>query len=270
MAVMIEKKSALKAFFYFMFIDGRIDDSEKVRFDEIGLEFMGDEYASAKEEISAECNELIKGIDDESEAYDVVQEAIDAALKNTVDENGIGSRLLLWNLFAIAIADNDHSENENRLINHIARVLQIDKSVVLEMKQLIATINKLEQERDMLEDSTEPYREVRPVVVEVEKRLDVLLKAGKELIKDEDMFRYTKSEEYHGEGSIINKAGKAVVDGIGMVGSGAAKGVSNLFGGIGGLFGKKGKAASAETDEAKTEPEETADSNVSDAEKEED
>ncbi len=264
MARMIEKKSAMKAFFYFMFIDGQIDDAEKARFEEIGYEILPNDYETIKDEIAAECNELIKGIDDESEAYDVVQEAIDASLSNTVEEAGIGSRLLMWNFFAIAIADNDHSENENRMINHIARTLQIDKSIVLEMKQLVATINKLEQELKTLEDSTEPYREVRPVVVEVEKRLETVIQAGKELILDEDMFRYEKSEEYDGNGGIINKAGKAVVDGIGFVGSGAA----SIMSGIGGLFGKKNKAPSSEKNEANAEPTEKTDDNSASADEE--
>ena len=141
----------------------------------------------------------------------------------------------MWIFIAIAKADDDHCENENSMINHIARILQIDKSVVLEMKYLVATIKRFEHERELLEDSTKSYREVRPQVIEVEKRLDVLIQASKELILDEDLFLYTKFEEHTGNGGIMYKVGKAIVDGLSFVYAGAA-GIMAI---IGGLFGTK-------------------------------
>lgn len=255
MGVMIEKKSALKIIFYFMAIDGKISDDEKARWDEIGTELLEEEYQSAKEEISAECLSIIDNIDSEDEAYDVILEAVDASIKNKVEKDGINPRLLIWDLFAITYADNDHSESENRLINHVARILQVDKPIVAEMKQLVYTINKVEQELATMEESMEPYKLVRPIVVEMENRLKVLIQAGKELILDESIYRYAKMEERKGNGGLLHNAGKAVgdgaaaagkaaVDGIGFVGNQAVKGIGGLFGGVGKFFGKKEKPAS--------------------------
>lgn len=257
MGTMIEKKSALKVIFYFMAIDGKISDDEKARWDEIGEELLENEYQNVKEEISNECLNLINSIDSEDEAYDVILEAVDAALKKQVEADGINSRLLVWDLFAVTYADNDHSESENRLVNHVARILQVDKSVVAEMKLLIYTINKVQMELGQMEESLEPYKIIRPIVVELEKRLNVLMQSGKELILDESMYRYAKMEERKGKGGVLLNAGKAVgdgavaagkaaVDGIGFVGNQAVKGIGGLFGGVGKLFGKKEKSAPEE------------------------
>ena len=259
MGAMIEKKSTLKIIFYFMAIDGKISDDEKARWDEIGTEIMEEEYQAVKDEISAECLGIIDNIDSEDDAYDVILEAVDESIKNKVEKDGINPRLLIWDLFAITYADNDHSESENRLVNHVARILQVDKAIVAEMKQLVYTINKVEQELATMEESMEPYKLVRPIVVELENRLEVLLQAGKELILDESIYRYAKMEERKGNGGLLHNAGKAVgdgaaaagkaaVDGIGFVGNQAVKGIGGLFGGVGKFFGKKEKPA-AETKE---------------------
>ena len=236
MVRMIEKKSAMKAYFYFMFLDEQFDDGKNNRLDEIGAALSPGDYDTIKDDVVAECNELIKGIDDESETYDVIQIAIDELLNNVVKHGGIGSRLLMWTFIAIAKADDDHCENENSMIKHIARILQIDKSVVLEMKYLVATIKRLEHERELLEDSTKSYREVRPQVIEVEKRLAVLIQASKELILDEDLFLNTKFEEHTENGGIMYKVGKAIVEGLGIVYAGVAASIMAI---IGGLFGTK-------------------------------
>lgn len=254
MGTMIEKKSALKIIFYFIAIDGKISDDEKARWDEIGVELLEDEYWNVKEEISQECLEIINGIDTEDEAYDVILEAVDKLIKNQVEKDGINPRLLIWDLFAITFADNDHSESENRLVNHVARILQVDKSVVAEMKQLIYTTNKVQSELAQMEESMEPYKIIRPLVVELENRLKTLLQSGKELILDESMYRYAKMEERKGNGGLLLNAGKAVgdgaavagkaaLDGIGFVGNQAVKGIGGLVGGVGKFFGKKEKPA---------------------------
>ncbi len=260
MGVMIEKKSALKVFFYCVAIDGKICDEEKSKVDEIGAELMGDQYEECKDEISAEFVQVLGRIENGDEAYDIIQEAVDVALTNKVKKDGVNSRLLLWDLFAITHVDNEHSQEEERLLNHIARLLQIDKSVVAEMKQLIYTINKTIEEHALLEESMEPYRNVRPMVVELEKRFENLLQAGKELILDENIYIYEKSESTKKKEDLLSKtgkalgdAGKATIDGIGSAGEAAAKGISGLWGGVGKLFGKSTSSSDEKQNESREE-----------------
>ena len=58
----INKTSVLKIFYYLMAIDGTVTGEEKTKFDEIGTNFLGDDYSVNKESILEECNTRNHGI----------------------------------------------------------------------------------------------------------------------------------------------------------------------------------------------------------------
>ena len=186
MLKIINKTSALKAFYYFMSVDGT-SSFVLERFQELGMEILPDEFESVKESIISECTQQIESISIDGELYDIIQERIDAALSDTVldIQQGIVPRLLLWDMLSLAHSDDNFSESENRLINHISRILQIDKSVLMEMKQLISTASSVQKELDQLEASDKPYSEIKPVVDECENRRLTIINAAKALIEDD-------------------------------------------------------------------------------------
>ena len=210
MIKVISKKGALKVFYYLMALDG-VSSFEQDRFEEIGSELLGEEFSGIKEEIVSECESVIDSIEEDDERYDVIQEGLDNALNESVEtiESGVVPRLLVWDLLTLAHSDSDYSDEENRLINHIVRVLRIDKSVLAEMKQLISTARSILDEKNTLENSTRPYREIRPLMDEVEKRQLIIVEAAKTLIADDYVLEKPEKEE---EDNFLITAGKNIGD----------------------------------------------------------
>ncbi len=54
-----------------------------------------------------------------------------------VQTQGVGVRLLIWNMLVIAFINGECTKDEKRLIKHVVRVTKMDKSVFLEMEQLM-------------------------------------------------------------------------------------------------------------------------------------
>lgn len=209
----INKTSVLKIFYYLMAIDGTVTGEEKTKFDEIGTNFLGDDYSVNKESILEECNTRINAVDIDDELYDVLQEAVDEviAVKSEKRTDGILPRHLLWNMLVIAHSDGDYSEIENRLISHVARVLGVEKSVLLEMKQMIISANAVQEELAQLNNSNKPYNEIRPIVEEIERRKQALFEAVTALIEDEKFFAEPEPIEKQ---NALKDAGKKISEAV--------------------------------------------------------
>lgn len=183
----IEKKNAMKAFYYLMAVDGQVCDVELDKFEEIGREIDNEFFNDYKEFIIEESRTQIDSATGEDEYYDVIQEGLDEALLCRVKDQtqGIAIRFLVWNMLAIAFSNNDYSEVERRMIKHVVRVAKMDKSIFLEMEQLIKTAASVEKESTWIKTSDKTYAEVRPIVDELEKRQKVIFESAKALIEDD-------------------------------------------------------------------------------------
>ena len=260
--MVIEKSSALKAFYYLLYLDGMSISVER-KFDEIGQELIGNEYLTVKHQIIEDCRKQIALTTIYEDPYDLIVEGLDIALSNKVKKvaDGIVPRLIVWDMLCLANSDEKYSESENRLIAHVARILNVEKSVFLEMKQLISTAISTQKEREMLEMSNRPYNEIRPLVEEIEKRNSVVLDSARALIADEIILDEPDDEE--NESALVStgkKIGETVVSGSKKIGTTvvtgskklgetvapvaqdlgkkAVKGASNLAEGAGKFFGK--------------------------------
>lgn len=232
MIKVISKKGALKTFYYLMSVDG-VTSFEEDRFQELGDEFLGEEFTTIKDEIISSCNAQIDAISAEDERYDVMQENIDQAIAETVAEvkDGVVPRLLIWDMLTLAHCDDDYSENENRLVSHVARVLQIDKSVFVEMKQLISVADSVRKEQKQLELSNRSYAEIRPLVEEVEQRKLTIVDAAKALIEDDILFDDQEPVVEKKENVFLNagkKFGNSVVEGSKKLGESVTPVAKNL------------------------------------------
>ena len=252
MTKVITKKGALKAFYYLMALDG-VSSFEQECFDKIGSELLEEDFSAIEEEIISECESVIDSIGVDEEKYDVIQEAMDRALNDTAEtvDDGVVPRLLIWNMLTLAHSDSEFSEKENRLISHVARILQIDKSVLVEMKQLISVACSILDEKNELESSTRPYSEIRPLVDEVEKRQQTIVEAAKALIAD-DYILEVDAPQTKGDNVIIatgkkisdsvaaggKKIGESVTPLAKSVGEFAVSGASEIAEGAGKLFTK--------------------------------
>ena len=184
----IDTKNAMKAFYYLMAIDGDVSVDELDKFDEIGHELDGEAFSEYKESIIDECNTKILAAIDDDEYYDIIQEGLDEAVlskSNNEVDHGISGRSLVWNMLAIAFSNDEYSDTERRIISHVVRVVKIEKSVFLEMEQLIKTAASVERVNKWIQASAKPYAEVRPIVEELEKRQKTILESAKALLEDE-------------------------------------------------------------------------------------
>lgn len=226
--MIIEKVSALKAFYYLMSVDG-VTEFEEDRFEEIGKQLIGPDFDERKREIIEECQEQMNAASIGDEEYDLIQEGLDKALEVTVGKvsEGIVPRLLVWDMLSLANCDDDYSENENRLISHVVRKLQIEKSVFLEMKQLISTALSVQKEQQVLEQSNRLYSDIRPLVEEIEKRNQIIIEAAKALIADDIIM----DEPVKKENSFIEtgkKLGDSMASGAKILGDSVLNGGKKL------------------------------------------
>ena len=185
--MLIKKKSAIMTFYYLVAVDKIVSDEEIDTFESIANEIDPNFYSMYKESISEEYRIQIGKLIDEEDFYDVILEGVDKALfqKLSEGEQGIPSRLLLWNLFVVAFCNGDYSSEERRLIRHIVRMLDIENDIFLEMEQLMKANVAVEKELEAIERSDKPYNEIRPMVEELEKRREVIVTSAKTLIEDE-------------------------------------------------------------------------------------
>ena len=210
----ISIKSALKAYYFLLAIDGNIDDQEILCFRDICSETddSADEYLK---ELISECDEIIKNASG-SEFEEIIQEAFDEAVgeKAIEPQKVIPSRLLLWNMLVLAYANNEYSSSERKMIGHAARILMVEKTVFLEMEQMARTASTLSKERAGYEQSERPYRVIRPIVDELDNRIGTILHAAKCLIYDEievDNF-YEANEKKNKIADAMMMAGSTISD----------------------------------------------------------
>lgn len=267
------RRGAVTAFYYLIGADGSISAAELEKLEEIGRELDPENFPVYRELLPSEYEAGIAAAYEPEDAFLVLLEGVDAALsvKPAEGEDYVLPRLLLWDLLVIASCDGEYHADERRLIKHIARISGIEKSVFLEMEQLVQTNAAVVRELAWLSQSERPYAEIRPLITELEHRQTVLLGEAKALIDDEaqqpvealtyqpDIFETAK--ERIGEkvapvaSELGEKTSKVLSDTrerLAPVAEGIGRQTGKLWTGIKG-FGKKKDAAAAPTEENKHE-----------------
>ena len=256
----IETRSAIKIFYFLLAIDGEIDDVELGHFRSIGTSIDPSHFMDYNVDLESECKRTF--VDLSGEYYDLISEAVDEALthESKDDDQGITPRLLLWDMLAAAFSNKQYEESERRLINHVARKLGVDNSIVLEMAQMMKTLTAIQNEIDWVSQSNRSYSEIRPIIDELEKRQNVITESAEYLIADEidadnpyeykpDFFDKTKSKIDEKVKPVTSKVGEAVrpvTDKVGSVvspvaqkvGEGAVKTAKAATAKTGEMFGK--------------------------------
>ena len=257
--ILFEKKAAIKAFYYLMAVDGAIAADEVACFDEIGNELDPIEFPKYRDEIIDECEKQMKTIIDDEDYYEVILEGVDKILSAQIGdiERGVSVRLLIWNMLVIAFSNKNYSSFERKLIKHIVRVWNMDRTVFLEMEQIIKTHADIMAELEYTNQSNRPYSEVRPIVDELERRQKVVLNCAKQLIEDELYIPVEKSALpgnglYVGAAQAMNKFGSAMAQTTSTLGKKTAEMTRSLGKQTKGLFGGR-KSAKNESAAVETE-----------------
>ena len=243
------KKGTVGAFYYLMAADGEIGSSELEKLRQIAAEIELKGYEACLEEIQAEYEKRRARALPDDEQYDLLIEGVDASLADipAEEKNSITPRLLLWDMLVMANADGQYHPQERRLIRHVARTMNIDNSIFLEMEQLVQTGAAVAKEISWLSTSTKPYNEVQPIIVELENRQAVILNEAKALLKDE---QEPSVEALKYEPDFVDDALNTIVKAVAPVAEGVEKAVTpvfekvgnqaeKVFGGLKGLLKKK-------------------------------
>ena len=181
----VTKRNAMAVFYYLMAVDERVSEEEMQKFDEIGREIDPEEYLEYRDDIIGEGEKYLQTAGDD-EYYDIVLECVDKALRMDASiDDGIPSRLLVWNMLVIAFSNREYENCERRLIKHTVRMTEMDDSIFLQMEELLKTSIAVEQELEWIKSSNRTYAEVAPIVEELNGRMAHILICAQELIQDE-------------------------------------------------------------------------------------
>lgn len=179
----ISTHSALTIVYYLMAADGEILASEEEKFDSIGKE-LDPGFAEHKAQIVQECQTQMGKAMDASDHYDVLQDGVEEALRNSrqTADSFITPKLLVWDLLTIAYSDGAYDEAERRLIKYVVRKTDIDKAVFLELESSILTLMDIEKELAWVKTTNKPYLTIEAMVNELADRRNVIFESVKDLI----------------------------------------------------------------------------------------
>lgn len=76
---------------------------------------------------------------------------------------------IIWTLINLAYADGNFSDDENAVIDDIAKQYGIKEDIVEELKDCAKTLICLESKSEWIETTNKPYKEVKIVKDEIEK-----------------------------------------------------------------------------------------------------
>ena len=76
---------------------------------------------------------------------------------------------IIWTLINLAYVDGNFSDDENAVIDDIAKQYEIKEDIVEELKDCAKTLICLESKSEWIETTNKPYKEVKIVKDEIEK-----------------------------------------------------------------------------------------------------
>ena len=91
-------------------------------------------------------------------------------------------KVLLWDLMTIAYSDAHYDERERKLLKYIARKLNIDKTIFLEMESSFLALMDLEDEVNWIKRTDRPFLTIESMVNEIADRKNVIFESVKDLI----------------------------------------------------------------------------------------
>lgn len=177
-------KDALKLIYCLMAADGSISPEEEEKFLEIGNSLDSD-FEQWKDELIADLSMKENVLSDEEEYFDFIHDYAAKIIYQSEDTGeGICVKTLIWDLLVMAFSEGDYSANERRLIRFVAKALNIDSAIPLEMEQTLRTITALNKEEEWLKSVNRPYSVVAEQVDELKERRETIMNGAHALMAD--------------------------------------------------------------------------------------
>ncbi len=178
-------KDALRIFYYLMYADGQAIEDELKGFDSI-VEEMCSEKEIDKNALIAECDKELQAVGSSMNPFTRVMLCADRVLHApeaiAADETAIAPKLLVWDLLAIAYSDGNCEAEERDLIMHIANLLAVDETTVLEMEASSMAALDIEREINWLKTTDQPYLVIEAAIHELNARKAAVMDGVKDLI----------------------------------------------------------------------------------------
>lgn len=173
----VRKEDAVKIAYYLMAVDGNTDRCEKAMFKQVAEGFHVDD-ANTWIEAVYKTDEILDNTADVKIIYDNIISEVDKIL-STPEEDilmhyNVSANLLIWNLMALAIKDMDFSENELNMINHVAKSLDVDSTVLAEMDNAIRALYAIEYEIKWLDERVQDKEESAKLLDKLNERLSII------------------------------------------------------------------------------------------------
>lgn len=183
----VSTKDALSSYYYLIAVDEHVTDEERDMFDAIGNDIDPQMFGNYREELVDGCRNTVNQASLSTDRFEMLVEAVDDALHavDTDAQDAVSSRLLVWNMLSISFADGGASEDELKMIRHVARHCGVDRDVFQEMEQLMRSASAVLNEKRYLESSNGTYAEIKPIIDEMNKRCAAIQRAAEQLIGDE-------------------------------------------------------------------------------------
>ena len=166
-------RDALKLFYYLMFADGEARQDEFIKFISVCGD-LGVNDPDARRAIVDACDEQLaknaSAISPLFTAYTCVDGVLFTPETPAEGEAVVAPGLLVWNLLAMAYSDGSCDTSERELIGRIAKLVEFDDSMLLEMEDSILTLTDLEREQEWVKTTGRPYLTIESVVNEIETR----------------------------------------------------------------------------------------------------
>lgn len=175
---------ALRIMYYLIAIDGELTNDELDKFVLIGQD-TDPSFIEYQNKLLDELKQTIESIDKE-DYEDNIRDLIGDAIRNSqYSKNAvIDGKLFIWNLLAISYSDGECLESERKLIRYVTKLLEIDKSIILEMESYVYTLNAIEKEEVLLRGSNKPYSIIESKINELNDRKKAIMQGVHALLLD--------------------------------------------------------------------------------------
>lgn len=178
---MFTPKEAIQIIYYLLSVDGKKDEQEMERFDQIASQF-DPLFSESREELLCSCERQINKSIDESDYYDVILEGVDDVLVKSDGTGKIKPLELVWNLIYLAHSEGEYSAEETKLIRYIVRKLSVEKNSYLELENLMNTLIELDKQKDTFIQKDLDYLTLRATINEIDNRQNVIVESIKYLV----------------------------------------------------------------------------------------
>ena len=179
-------RDALRLFYYELSADGQVNDDELAKFKEVCATFAEDVSESELSALVDDCQRQLDASKSSVNPLISVITCVDKLLYEpsvfTDVEDVFTSRLVIWNMLAIAYGDGECVDSERDLVNHVAQVVEVEDSIVLELEGFVLTIVDLEREEAWIKTTDRPYLTIEAAVQDIEARKSAVMDGVADLI----------------------------------------------------------------------------------------